>query len=53
MLNSRGLVRFGDSTIKYEVRRSARRKKTVQITVDARYGPLCVSGRLGFSTTPT
>lgn len=33
-MNSRGLVRFGDSAIEYEVRRSARRKKTVQITVD-------------------
>lgn len=31
---SRGLVRIGDTDIEYEVRRSARRKKTVQITVD-------------------
>ena len=31
---SRGLVRFGDTNIEYEVRRSERRKKTVQITVD-------------------
>ena len=31
---NRGLVRFGDATIEYEVRRSERRKKTVQITVD-------------------
>ena len=31
---SRGLVRIGDTNIEYEVRRSARRKKTVQITVD-------------------
>ena len=30
---SRGLVRFGGATIEYEVRRSERRKKTVQITV--------------------
>ena len=30
----RNSVRFGDATIEYEVRRSARRKKTVQITVD-------------------
>ena len=30
---SRGLVRFGDTTIEYEVRRSERRKKTVQVTV--------------------
>ena len=29
-----GLVRIGDTDIEYEVRRSARRKKTVQITVD-------------------
>ena len=29
-----GMVRFGAATIKYEVRRSERRKKTVQITVD-------------------
>ena len=27
-------IRFGDSTIEYEVRRSQRRKKTIQITVD-------------------
>ena len=27
-------VRFGDTTIDYEVRRSGRRRKTVQITVD-------------------
>ncbi len=31
----RDSVRFGDSTIEYEVRRSPRRKKTVQITADA------------------
>ena len=31
---SRGLVRIGGTDIEYEVRRSARRKKTVQITVD-------------------
>ena len=31
---SRGLVRIGDTDIEYDVRRSARRKKTVQITVD-------------------
>ena len=30
----RNSVRFGDATIEYEVRRSKRRKKTVQITVD-------------------
>lgn len=29
-----GRVRFGDTTIDYEVRRSRRRRKTVQITVD-------------------
>ena len=29
-----GRVRFGDTTINYEVRRSSRRRKTVQITVD-------------------
>ena len=29
-----GRVRFGDATIDYEVRRSGRRRKTVQITVD-------------------
>ena len=32
-MNSRGTVRFGSATIEYEVQRSARRKKTVQITV--------------------
>ena len=31
----RDSVRLGDKTIEYEVRRSRRRKKTVQITVDA------------------
>ena len=30
----RDRVRFGDATIEYEVRRSRRRRKTVQITVD-------------------
>ncbi len=34
MATDRGLVRFGDTDIEYEVRRSERRKKTVQITVD-------------------
>ena len=34
MVTDRGLVRFGDTDIEYEVRRSERRKKTVQITVD-------------------
>ena len=33
-MSERGSVRFGESTIEYEVRRSPRRKKTVQITVD-------------------
>ena len=33
-MSERSSVRFGDSTIEYEVRRSERRKKTVQITVD-------------------
>ena len=30
----RNRIRYGDTTIEYEVRRSARRRKTVQITVD-------------------
>lgn len=30
-----GRVKFGDATIEYEVRRSQRRRKTVQITADA------------------
>ena len=34
MAAEQGMVRFGDTTIKYEVRRSQRRKKTVQVTVD-------------------
>ena len=34
MVAERGMVHFGDATIEYEVRRSARRKKTVQITVN-------------------
>ena len=33
-MTERGRVRFGNTTIDYEVRRSERRKKTVQITVD-------------------
>ena len=33
-MRERDRVRFGDTTIDYEVRRSERRKKTVQITVD-------------------
>ena len=31
-MNERGRIRFGNTTIDYEVRRSKRRKKTVQIT---------------------
>ena len=34
MTVSRDCIRFGGTTIEYQVRRSARRKKTVQITVD-------------------
>lgn len=33
-MSERGAVRFGESTIEYQVQRSKRRKKTVQITVD-------------------
>ena len=33
-MTSRDSIRFGDAVIEYEVRRSVRRKKTVQITVD-------------------
>ena len=33
-MNERGRIRFGNTTIDYEVRRSERRKKTVQITTD-------------------
>ena len=33
-MSERSSVRFGDTTIEYEVRRSKRRKKTVQISVD-------------------
>ena len=33
-MSERGAVRFGETTIEFEVRRSPRRKKTVQITVD-------------------
>ena len=29
-----GRVQFGDATIEYEVQRSQRRRKTVQITMD-------------------
>lgn len=34
-VGNRGRVRFGDSSIEYNVLRSERRRKTVQITVDA------------------
>lgn len=34
-MNGRYRVRVGDATIEYDVRRSARRRKTVQISVDA------------------
>ena len=33
-MTERDRVRFGDTTIEYQVRRSKRRKKTIQITVD-------------------
>ena len=33
-MSERGAVRFGESLIEYEVQRSERRKKTVEITVD-------------------
>ena len=33
-MNMGNSVRYGNTTIDYEVRRSKRRKKTVQITVD-------------------
>ena len=33
-MNRRDKIRFGDTTIEYNIRRSAKRKKTVQITVD-------------------
>ena len=33
-MSERGAVRFGESTIEFEVQRSQRRRKTVQITVD-------------------
>ncbi len=33
-LTERDRVRFGDTTIEYQVRRSKRRKKTIQVTVD-------------------
>ena len=35
-MNGQNSIRFGDTTIDYEVGRSKRRKKTVQITVDGR-----------------
>ena len=33
-MTERGSVRFGDTTIEYQVRRSHRRRKTVQVTID-------------------
>ena len=46
-MTERYSVRFGDTTIEYNVRRSERRKKTVQITVDG--GGVLVAAP---STTP-
>ena len=34
-MTERGTVRFGDSRIEYQVVRSARRRKTIEVTVDA------------------
>lgn len=33
-MTERGSLRFGDTTIEYQVRRSHRRRKTVQVTID-------------------
>ena len=33
-MNSRDKIRFGDTTIEYNIRRSTKRRKTVQVTVD-------------------
>ena len=33
-MSESSVIRFGDTTIQYQVRRSGRRKKTVEITVD-------------------
>ena len=64
-MTERDRIRFGDTTIDYEVRRSERRKKTVQITVDGagvwvaapmptpavELRPSCVNAHLGSSAT--
>lgn len=39
-MTERGQVRYGSSTIEYHVTRSARRKKTVELTVDGQAGVL-------------
>lgn len=39
-MSERGSVRYGSTTIRYEVTRSPRRKKTVEITVDGSAGVL-------------
>ena len=44
-MSERSRVQFGNSTIEYEVRRSERRKKTVQITVDGS-GVLVAAGAI-------
>ena len=33
-MKPRDKIRFGDTTIEYNIRRSAKRRKTVQVTVD-------------------
>ena len=47
MTTTRSSVRFGDTVIEYEVRRSRRRKKTVQISVDG--GDVRVASPVGTS----
>ncbi len=39
-MTERGLIRYGNTAIEYEVVRSIRRKKTVELTVDGRAGLL-------------
>ena len=48
-MSERGSVRFGDTTINYEIRRSNRRRKTVEITVDG--GGIHIASPISTPTT--
>ena len=50
MMTEQGSVRFGGTTIQYHVRRSARRRKTVDITVDGAGVQVAAPGTLPTKT---